>query len=127
MEGHVDDTARPDFGPNASFWETPVGQAIASFGTHGIFSEIEEERRQYRSTILRAKEIDNQIDDILGPTTLRSTYVPMGYHSLIDSMRSIEPIIDHPLTTHSPGQISTPLTSYVMFVPNPPKSFASGA
>ena len=27
-EGHVDDT-RPDFGPNASFWETPIGQAIA--------------------------------------------------------------------------------------------------
>ena len=42
VEGHVDDTARPDFGPNASFWETPVGQAIASFGTHVISSKIEE-------------------------------------------------------------------------------------
>ena len=28
MEGHVDDTVHPDFGPNASFWETPIGQAI---------------------------------------------------------------------------------------------------
>ena len=51
----------------------------------------------------------------------------MGYHSLADSMRPIEPIIDHPLTTHSPVQISTPLTSYVMSVPNPPRYFASGA
>ena len=51
----------------------------------------------------------------------------MGYRSLVDSMRPIEPIIDRPLTTHSPGQISTPLTSYVMSVPNPPKYFASGA
>ena len=31
-EGHVDDT-HPDFGPNATFWETPIRQAIASFGT----------------------------------------------------------------------------------------------
>ena len=41
MEGCVDDTTRLDFGPNASFWETPVGQAIASFGTCGISFEIE--------------------------------------------------------------------------------------
>ena len=51
----------------------------------------------------------------------------MGYRSLADSMRPIEPIIDRPLTTHNPGQISTPLTSHVMSVPNPPRSFASGA
>ena len=24
-EGHVDDTTYPDFGPNAPFWETPIG------------------------------------------------------------------------------------------------------
>ena len=29
MEGHVDDITHPDFGPNAPFWDTPVGQAIA--------------------------------------------------------------------------------------------------
>ena len=33
IEGHVDDTTHPDFGPNAPFWDSPVGQAIASFGT----------------------------------------------------------------------------------------------
>ena len=42
-------------------------------------------------------------------------------------MRPIEPIIDFPLTPHNPIQISTPLTSYVMYVPNPPRYFASGA
>ena len=45
MEGHVDDTTRPYFAPNAPFWDTPVGQAIASFGTHLKSSEYEEERR----------------------------------------------------------------------------------
>ena len=30
-EGHVDDTTRPDYGPNAPFWDTFIGQAIASF------------------------------------------------------------------------------------------------
>ena len=45
VKGRVDDIARLNFGPNAQFWETPVGQAIASFGTHGISSEVEEECR----------------------------------------------------------------------------------
>ena len=103
MEIHVDDTAHLDFGPNASFWETPVGQAIASFGTCGISFEIEEECRQYHYAILRAKEIDKQIDDILGPTLPRSTSVPRGYRSLAESMRPIEPIIDRPLTPRNPG------------------------
>ena len=24
-EGHVNDTTRPDYGPNASFWDTSIG------------------------------------------------------------------------------------------------------
>ena len=39
MEGHVDDTAHPHFGPNAPFLDTSIGQAIASFGTHLNFFE----------------------------------------------------------------------------------------
>ena len=58
MEGRVDDTDRPNFGPNAPFLDTPIGQAIASFGTRVKSHEDEEERRQYCATILRAKEID---------------------------------------------------------------------
>ena len=54
VEGRVDDIARPDFGPNAQFWETHVGQAIASFGTRAITSDMEEEHRKYRATILHA-------------------------------------------------------------------------
>jgi len=125
-EDHVDDT-HLDFGPNAPFWETPIRQAIASFGTHVSSPEIEEEHRQYRAAILCAQEVEKQIDNLLGPSPIRSTFLPVGYRSLADSMRPIEPIIDRPLTTHIPGQISTPLTSYVMSVPNPPRSFASGA
>ena len=45
VEYHVDDT-HPDFGPNAHFWETPIEQAIASFGTHVGSPESEEERRK---------------------------------------------------------------------------------
>ena len=33
MEGHVDDTTHLDYGTNASFWDTSMGQAIASVGT----------------------------------------------------------------------------------------------
>ena len=61
IEGHVDDTIHPYYGPNAPFWDTSIGQAIASFGTHLNFSKEvstnEEERRQYQEAILRAQEI----------------------------------------------------------------------
>ena len=124
MKGHVDETNHLDFGPNAPFWDTSIGQAIASFGTRLNSSEDEEEHRKYRATILRAQEIDKQIDDLLGPTPSRSTYVPVGYHSLADSMRPIEPIIDRAITPHNPGQNTT--TSHVMSVPNPPRSSAPG-
>ena len=57
-EGHVDDTTRPDYGPNGPCWDTSIRQAIASFGTHLNFSEevspYEEEHRQYQAAILRA-------------------------------------------------------------------------
>ena len=58
-EGHVDDTTHPDYGPNAPFWDTSIGQAISSFGTRLKFSEEispnEEERRQYQEVIIHAQ------------------------------------------------------------------------
>ena len=54
MEGHVDDTTHLDYGPNAPFWDTSIGQAIASFGTRLNSSQDEEEHRQYRAAILHA-------------------------------------------------------------------------
>ena len=57
LEGHVDDT-RLDFGPNAPFWETPIGQAIASFGTCVSSPKSEEEHRKYCAAILHAHEVE---------------------------------------------------------------------
>ena len=51
----------------------------------------------------------------------------MGYCSAVDSMRPIEPIIDHAVTPQNPGQITTPITSHVMSVPNIPRSSTPGA
>ena len=39
IRGHVDDTTHPDYGPNAPFWDTSIGQAISSFGTRLNSSE----------------------------------------------------------------------------------------
>ena len=58
IEGHVDDTTHLDYGPNAPFWDTHVGQAIASFGTCVNSPKDEEECRKYRDAILHVKEID---------------------------------------------------------------------
>ena len=84
MEGHVDDTTHPDYGPNAPFWDTYIGQVISSFGTRLNSFEDAEECRQYRAAILHAQENDKKIDELLGPTPSRSTSVPVGYHSLTD-------------------------------------------
>ena len=51
----------------------------------------------------------------------------MGYRSLVDSMRPIEPIIDRPITPHNPGQNTTSTTSHITSVLNPPRSSAPGA
>ena len=53
LEDYVDDTC-PEFGPNAPFWETPIRQVIASFGTCVSSPDSEEEHRQYRVAILHA-------------------------------------------------------------------------
>ena len=58
LEGHVDDATCLDFGPNAPFWETPIGQAIASFGTCVSSPESEEECRQYYAVIVHAQEVE---------------------------------------------------------------------
>ena len=107
-----------------------IGQAIVSFGTHLNSSEEvspnEEERRQYQVAILRAQEIEKKIDNILGTPPPRSTVFPRNtnpwpvrYCSLVDSMKPIEPILDHGVTLHNPGQTTNPTTSHIMYVPNP--------
>ena len=39
IEGHVDDITRPDYGPNATFWDTSIKKDIASFGTCSTYSK----------------------------------------------------------------------------------------
>ena len=55
MEGHVDSLVCPYYGPDALFWGTSVGKAIASFGVHRPspehFSRSEEEYRKIQSAI----------------------------------------------------------------------------
>ena len=50
IEGCVDDTNHPDYGLDALFWDTSMGQAISLFGAHLASSEqispAEEELRQ---------------------------------------------------------------------------------
>ena len=51
---------------------------------------------------------------------------PVGYRSLADSMKPIEPILDRIMTPHNPGQTTNPTTSHIMSIPNPPGSSAPG-
>ena len=51
---------------------------------------------------------------------------PFGYRSLVDYMKPIEPILDHTMTPHNPGQTTNPTTSHITHVPNPPGSYAPG-
>ena len=114
-----------------------MGQDIASFRTHPTSSEEispnEEERRQYQVAILHARELQNKIDNIVGTPPPRSIVFPRNtnpwpvrYRSLVDSMKPIEPILDHTMTSHNPGQTTNPTTSHIMSVPNPPGSSTPG-
>ena len=49
---------------------------------------------------------------------------PTGYRSLADSMKPIEPILDHVVTPYNPSQTTKPTTSHVTSIPNPPRSSA---
>ena len=56
VEGHVDSPIRPNYGPDAPFWGTSMGQSIVSFGVHKPSPEhpsySEEEYRKIQSAIL---------------------------------------------------------------------------
>ena len=112
-----------------------MGQDIDLFGTHPTstkyISPNEEERRQYQTAILCARELEKKIDNILGtprPCSAVFRHIPdpwpMGYRSLADSMKPIEPILDRAMNLHNLGQTTNPTTSHIMFVPNPPGSSA---
>ena len=87
---------------------------------------MKKKRIRYQVAILRAQEIEKKIDDILGTPPPRSTFFPMGYCSLADSMRPIEPILDYNVTPHNPGQTTNPTASHIMFVSNRLGSSAPG-
>ena len=59
MEGHVDILVCPDYGPDAPFWGTSMGHAIASFGVHRPSPEhsspSEEEYRKIQLSIQHAQ------------------------------------------------------------------------
>ena len=108
------------------------------FGTRPTSSEDispnEEEHRQYQATILHARELEKKINNILGtPPPFLAVFPrnldpwPVGYRSLADSMKPIEPILDRTVTPHNPGQTSNPTDSHIMSIPHPPRSFAPGA
>ena len=63
----------------------------------------------------------------MGTPPSRSAAVPVGYRSLVNSMRPIELITDRPITPQKPGQNTSSTTSHIMSVPNPPGSFAPRA
>ena len=94
----------------------------------------EEEHRQYQATIIHERELEKKIDNILGTPPPCSTVFPhnanpwpAAYPSLDDSMKPIEPILDHAMTPHNPGQTTNPTTSHIMSVPNPLGTSTIGA
>ena len=55
MEGCTDSPVPPEYGPDAPFWRTSMGKAIASFGLNRPspeqYSPSEEEYRQIQASI----------------------------------------------------------------------------
>ena len=65
MEGRTDSPIPPEYGLDASFWRTSMGQAIASFGVNrpspGQSSPGEEEYRQIQASIHHAHDFQERM------------------------------------------------------------------
>ena len=76
MEGHTTSPAPPEYGPDAPFWRTSMGQAISSSRVNrtspGQTSPGEEEYRQIQASIHRARDFQERmqrLDRVLATPT----------------------------------------------------------
>ena len=140
VEGCVDSPIHSDYGLDAPFWGTSMGHAIALFGVNRpppeYSSPSEEEYRQIQSAIHHAQEFQErmQILDTILATPIphkepMSALLPHNtdpwpnrYHSLVDSMKPIDPVE----TSKHPGQTSDPTVANVRSVSSPPRSSRDG-
>ena len=77
VEGHFNSPIHLDYGPDAPFWGTSMGQAIASFGVNRPSPEqsspSEEEYRQIQASIHRARDFQERMQRSY---TILATLVP---------------------------------------------------
>ena len=77
MEGHTDSPVPPEYGPNAPFWRTSMGQDTASFGVNRPSPEqsssSEEEYRQIQASIHRARDFQERMHRL---DTILATPIP---------------------------------------------------
>ena len=77
VEGLVDSPIHPDYGPDAPFWGTSMGQAISSFRLNmpspAQYSPSEEEYRQIQASVHRAHDFQERMQRL---DTILATPIP---------------------------------------------------
>ena len=77
MEGRTNNLVAPEYGPNAPFWRTSMGQAISSFGVNITSPEQnspgEEEYRKIQASIHHAHDFQERMQRL---DTILATPIP---------------------------------------------------
>ena len=75
LEGYIDSPIQPNYGPNAPFWRTFMGQAISEFGviipSPGNPPLGEEEHRRINASLDQACNFSERVERIIPPPVSR--------------------------------------------------------
>ena len=78
MEGHTDSPVETEYGPNAPFWRTSMGQAIFEFGVIRPYFENpplnEDAYRRIQASLDRARNFQGRMDMVM------ATYCNLSDH-----------------------------------------------
>ena len=131
MEGHVDGPNEAEYGPDAPFWRTSMGQDIAQFGvikpSQGNPPLREDKYRIIHASLDQAPNFSERLERIVSPLVPHKEPMsalfphlsdpwPDGYHSLAKVLGPIEEV---PFRGN-PGQNSNPTVSYPGPITSPP-------
>ena len=141
IEGRVDSPIEIEYGPNAPFWRTSMGQDLSKFGvTIPSFENPppgEDEYRRIQASLDHAHNFQERVERIIPSPVSHKEHMsallpclsnpwPSGYRTLAENLGPIDDIPPHGVTSHIPGQTSNPTVLNPRSVSSPPIPSVAG-
>ena len=141
MEGHADSPVETEYGHNAPFWRTSMGQAIYEFEvTRPSFENPppgENEYRRIQASLDRAHNFLERMERIVPSLVSYKEHLsslfprildpwPFRYCSLAETLGPIEEVLFSVVISHNPGQTSNPRILNQRYMSSPPIPSVAG-